>query len=120
MIRAGRLHELRRYVDAGRVDESRIRGPLHRSRACRIWYHWRCVSNGWMPFWVTLSAPWPVVRLACRMTGKSRALAALSIPFAFLAVVGDGHSDDVMLDRRTRVKSTSRLRALTPRMKVER
>ncbi|MDH3661193.1 MAG: hypothetical protein OEU92_14395 [Alphaproteobacteria bacterium] len=82
---------------------------LRRSAACRSWYRWRRLAQHTPPpLWVTLSPPWPVVRLAYRIKGRSPLLAALSMPFALLASIDDDQSDTVSFRPEPRAKSHSR------------
>ena len=88
--------------------EPKRRGRLARSAACRSWYHWRWYAkHEHAPLWVTLAPPWPVVRLACRMTGRSTLLAALSMPFALLASSGLDESACLDIRQDSGVKSDS-------------
>lgn len=83
-------------------------GRVHRSRACRNWYAWRRAADEETPLWVALAPPWPVIRLACRMSGKSSLLAAVSLPLRLLASVDGDRVPDVADGREPRVKSKSR------------
>ncbi len=84
-------------------------GRLGRSAACRNWYRWRRIKeNRPVPLWVTLSPPWPIVRLACRMKGTSPILTACLTPFTLLACMDDDRTDPFPIDQEPRVKFRTR------------
>ncbi|MEM7041419.1 MAG: hypothetical protein AAF543_01280 [Pseudomonadota bacterium] len=98
------------------VQAKRRREPVHprsgrlaRSAACRNWYRWRAGhATTPPPHWIAIAPPWPVIRLACRMKGKSPWLAALGLPLALLASADGDYPEDAAIDRTPRVKSPSR------------
>lgn len=61
---------------------------LARSSTCRYWYYWRQSARRAgkpTPLWVTLSPPWPVLRLALKIVGKPAILGLLLVPLGLLA-----------------------------------
>ena len=60
------------------------------------------------PLWVTLAPPWPVIRLACRIKGKSPALALLGMPLALLASADADYPDSQAIDRTAGAEPRSR------------
>ena len=77
-----------------------VRSRLGRSPACRNWYRWRQLAKDQpAPLRVSLSPPWPVARLACRMKGTSPLLAVVLTPFALLACMDDDRTDTLAIGR---------------------
>ena len=71
---------------------NRPKGRLARSAACRHWYHWRQharKTGANPPLWVWISPPLPVLKLACRIAGKSAFVCAFLAPAGLLASLGE-------------------------------
>lgn len=74
----------------GQASESR--GRLARSSACRHWHlrrqHAR-ETGVHPPLWVIMSPPWPILRLALRIAGKSTFRGLFLLPLGLLASSND-------------------------------